>query len=71
MSNGEHTVKLDYIPRAAFLPFHNRRSRKTVIIAHRRAGKTFSVIQDLVARALNFQKKTSKKGQYFPRPVFA
>jgi phage terminase large subunit len=71
MSNRVQTVTLDYVPRAAFLPFHNRSKRKTVIVAHRRAGKTYSVIQDLVARALNFQKKNPKTGQYFPKPVFA
>jgi hypothetical protein len=60
MSNGVQTVKLDYIPRATFPPFHNRSKRKTVIVAHRRAGKTYSVIQDLVARARRFP--TAKTG---------
>ena len=71
MSSRVQTVTLDYVPRAAFLPFHNRSKRKMVIVAHRRAGETYSVIQDLVARALNFQKKNPKTDQYFSKPVFA
>jgi hypothetical protein len=71
MSNGVQTVHLPYVPRPAFLPFHNRSKRKTVIVAHRRAGKTYSVIQDLVARALNFQKKNGKTGKLFGKPIFA
>jgi phage terminase large subunit len=70
MSNGVQTVQLDYQPRQAFLPFHQRTKRSSVIVAHRRAGKTFSVIQDLIARALNFQKK-DKNGKALPKPKFA
>jgi phage terminase large subunit len=71
MSNGVQTVHLDYVPREAFLPFHQRTKRSTVIVAHRRAGKTFSVIQDLIARALNFQKKDPKTRKLLPKPKFA
>jgi hypothetical protein len=70
MSNGVQTVQLDYQPRQAFLPFHQRTKRSSVIVAHRRAGKTFRVIQDLIARALNFQKK-DKTGKLLPKPKFA
>lgn len=70
MSNRVQTVTLDYVPRKAFLPFHQRTKRRTVIVAHRRAGKTFSVIQDLIARALNYQKK-DRNGKLYPRPRFA
>lgn len=71
MSNGVQTIQLDYQPRPAFLPLHQRTKRYTVIVAHRRAGKTYSVIQDLIARALNFQKKDRTTGKLFPRPRFA
>ena len=70
-NNSVKAVHLPYVPRAAFLPFHNRSKRKTVIVAHRRAGKTYSVIQDLVARALNFQKRDRTTGQIFKKPIFA
>lgn len=71
MSNGVQTVILDYVPRKAFLPFHERSKRNTVIVAHRRAGKTYSVIQDLIARALNFQKKDPATHQLLLKPKFA
>jgi phage terminase large subunit len=70
MNDRVQTVTLDYVPRKAFLPFHQRTKRRTVIVAHRRAGKTFSVIQDLIARALNFQKK-DRNGKLLRKPKFA
>ena len=42
----------EYIPREVFKPFHNRDKRWTVIVAHRRAGKTVSMCADLVIGAL-------------------
>lgn len=71
MSNSVQTVHLDYVPRPAFKAFHARTKRRTVIVAHRRAGKTFSVIQDLVARALNFQKRNRTTGKIYTKPKFA
>lgn len=71
MSNQVQTIQLDYTPRKAFEAFHQRSKRSAVIVAHRRAGKTYSVIQDLVARALNFQKKDPKTGKLLTRPKFA
>ena len=52
----------EYVPREVFRPFHNRDKRWTVIVAHRRAGKTVSMCADLVIGAL----ETS-----LPRPQFA
>jgi len=71
MNNRVQTVQLDYQPRTAFLPFHQRTKRSAVIVAHRRAGKTYSVIQDLIARALNFQKKDSITRKPLTKPKFA
>jgi hypothetical protein len=45
-------IKLDYIPRDPFLPFHNRRARFATLVCHRRAGKTVAVINDLIIGAL-------------------
>ncbi len=42
----------EYKPRDYFLPYHNRDKRWSVIIAHRRAGKTVAVAADLVIAAL-------------------
>lgn len=69
--SGAQTVHLRYQPRKAFLPFHNRTKRYSVIVAHRRAGKTYSVIQDLVARALNFRKRDRSTGKLLANPKFA
>jgi len=71
MNNSVQTVQLEYQPRQAFLPFHQRTKRNSVIVAHRRAGKTYSVIQDLIARALNFQKKDSITRKLLTKPKFA
>lgn len=46
------TVTLEYIPRAAFEPFHRRRQRWSCLVAHRRSGKTFALIHDLLIGAL-------------------
>jgi phage terminase large subunit len=44
--------KYDYVPRAAFLPLHERKSRWSVVIAHRRAGKSTALLNDLIIRGL-------------------
>lgn len=41
-----------YEPRDVFIPMHQRDKRWTVVVAHRRAGKTVSVCADLVIGAL-------------------
>lgn len=52
----------EYVPRACFLPLHNRRARWAVVVAHRRAGKTVAMCSDLVIGALECPH---------PRPQFA
>lgn len=52
----------EYIPRPVFQPLHNRTKRWTVVVAHRRAGKTVAMCADLVIGAL----ETS-----LPKPQFA
>jgi phage terminase large subunit len=44
-------VTIQYAPRLAFLPFHNRLERWGIMVAHRRAGKTVACINDLIRRA--------------------
>src|SRR5210317_1172374 len=53
-------LKLDYEPREAFVPFHQRNTRWTAMVCHRRAGKTVACIHDLVLRALYTTKKRAK-----------
>lgn len=52
----------EYKPRDVFMPLHNRDKRWTVIVAHRRAGKTVSMCADLVIGALETA---------LPKPQFA
>ena len=44
-------IELDYQPRLAFMPFHNRTERWACLVAHRRAGKTVAAINDLIRAA--------------------
>ena len=43
---------IDYGEREPFVPFHCRRQRWAVIVAHRRAGKTVATINDKIRRAI-------------------
>ena len=45
-------VIIPYAPRRVFLPFHERKQRFAVGVAHRRCGKTVACINDKIARAL-------------------
>ena len=56
------TYKLNYQPREAFLPFHNRQARFAALVCHRRAGKTVAAVNDAIIGALECS---------LPRPQFA
>ena len=45
-------ISLGYEARDVFVPFHMRRQRWAVIIAHRRAGKTVACLMDVIDHAL-------------------
>lgn len=51
---------LNYDPRDAFLPFHQRDKRFGLMVCHRRAGKTVSCVGELILRALYTKKKRAK-----------
>ena len=53
-------LQLDYEPRQAFIPFHQRNTRWAALVCHRRAGKTVACIHDLVLRASYTTKKRAK-----------
>lgn len=40
-----------YVPRPAFLPFHNRPHRWATLVTHRRAGKTVALTNDIILAA--------------------
>lgn len=42
----------NYVPRPQFLPYHNRTQRYAVLLVHRRGGKSFSTLNDIIVRAL-------------------
>jgi hypothetical protein len=44
-------IELDYQPRRAFMPFHERTERWACLVAHRRAGKTVAAVNELVRAA--------------------
>lgn len=56
----------DYQPREAFLPFHERANRWSIIIAHRRAGKTVATINDLLTQALSTEKPDARYAYIAP-----
>jgi phage terminase large subunit len=58
----EQRITIPYSPRPQFKPFHRRDKRWSVIVAHRRAGKTVACLNDLQRAALLCEK---------PRPRFA
>ncbi|MCC6984745.1 MAG: hypothetical protein IT535_15895 [Bauldia sp.] len=53
-------VRLDYRPRKVFLPYHRRRERWAVIVAHRRCGKTVACINDMIRRAATLEKPNGR-----------
>ena len=60
MNAPAQAIKLEYEPREPFVPFHQRSSRFTAMVCHRRAGKTVACVHDLVLRAMYTQKKRPK-----------
>lgn len=59
-------IIIPYKPRPAFLPFHERTQRFSVIVAHRRAGKTVACINDLIARAIQDRKENGRYAYIAP-----
>ncbi len=49
-------IEIEIVPRPHFRPYLLRSERFACIVAHRRAGKTFACIQDLLARALTHKR---------------
>lgn len=59
-------IQLKYEPREAFIPFHNRSERWSVLVCHRRAGKTVACVNDIVTRAVYTSKKLARYGYIAP-----
>jgi len=56
----------EYVPREHFLAFHERDKRWSVIVAHRRAGKTVACVTDLITRALATSKRNARYAYIAP-----
>lgn len=50
----------EYWPREPFRKFHVRTQRFSIIVAHRRAGKTVACVADLVGEALHTKKQDAR-----------
>lgn len=62
----ERRITLPYAPRGVFLPFHERKQRWAVLVAHRRAGKTVSTINDKIRRAITTPKDNYRAAYVAP-----
>jgi hypothetical protein len=49
----EELIIIPYAPRQQFLPYHDRQQRFSVLVAHRRAGKTVACVNELIKGALS------------------
>jgi phage terminase large subunit len=58
------TIELHINPRKAFLPYLKREKRFSCLVCHRRAGKTYSCLQDVLARALTHKRKSRNPLRY-------
>jgi phage terminase large subunit len=59
-------VIIPYRPRDVFLPFHDRKERFAVGVAHRRCGKTVSAINDKIRRAVLSDKEMYRAAYIAP-----
>ena len=66
MSDGVLEVEMDYCPRKVFEDFHDRVERWSVIVAHRRCGKTVLCINDLIYKALMDDKPDGRYAYIAP-----
>ena len=66
MSEGVLEVEMDYCPRKVFEDFHDRKERWSVIVAHRRCGKTVLCINDLIYKALMDDKPDGRYAYIAP-----
>lgn len=60
------TVVIPYSPRHAFVPFHETQKRWSIVIAHRRAGKTMAKVNRLIRTALTCTKPEPRAAYIAP-----
>ena len=62
----QNVVQHKYVPRPAMVAFHARKERFAVLNLHRRFGKTFAVVNDMVVRAMRTRKRNARYGFVSP-----
>jgi hypothetical protein len=62
----KRNIKLLYRPRKVFEDFHSRKERWSVVVAHRRCGKTVACINELIVKALLESKKDGRYAYVAP-----
>jgi phage terminase large subunit len=60
-------VQIGYRPRNQFKVFHKRKQRWSVLVCHRRAGKTVATLNDLIRGAVNEGKHEGRYAFIFPQ----
>lgn len=58
--------QFSYKPRAQFLDFHNRSQRWACMCVHRRGGKTYATLADIIIKALRTRKKNARYAYIAP-----
>jgi len=66
IEDGVLNVEMDYCPRKVFEDFHDRTERWSLIVAHRRCGKTVLCINDLIYKALMDDKPDGRYAYIAP-----
>jgi hypothetical protein len=66
IKDGVLEVEMDYCPRKVFEDFHDRKERWSLIVAHRRCGKTVLCINDLIYKALMDDKEDGRYAYIAP-----
>ncbi len=59
-------VKIPYLPRRIFMPYHERAQRWACVVAHRRCGKTVATLNDAIKRAILSTKREPRFGYIAP-----
>lgn len=62
-------MELEIIPRLPFRPYLLRKQRWACMVVHRRGGKTFCCVQDLLHRALTHERKGPPKRYAYLAPT--
>jgi len=60
-------IQIGYRPRNQFKAFHKRKQRWSVLVCHRRAGKTVATLNDLIRGAVNEGKHEGRYAFIFPQ----